>query len=124
MADIRFVGLRKVFDGGTVAVDDLDLTIEDGEFLVLVGPSGSGKTTVLRITAGLEDATAGDVLIGGSVVNQVPPMDRNIAMVFQNYALYPHMKVRDNMAFGLKLHKVRKGEIRERVHSAAQMLGI
>jgi multiple sugar transport system ATP-binding protein len=124
MAEIQYVGLRKVFDGGSVAVDDLNLEIADGEFLVLVGPSGSGKTTVLRITAGLEDATAGHVLIGGSVVNQVPPMDRNIAMVFQNYALYPHMTVRANMAFGLKLHKVRKQEIRKRVESAAHMLGI
>src|SRR5919201_2062791 len=124
MAEIQFVGLRKVFDGGSVAVDDLNLEIADGEFLVLVGPSGSGKTTVLRITAGLEDATAGDVLIGGSVVNQVPPMDRNIAMVFQNYALYPHMTVRANMAFGLKLHKVRKPAIRKRVESAAHSLGI
>jgi multiple sugar transport system ATP-binding protein len=124
MADIRFDGLRKVFDGGTVAVDDLDLTIEDGEFLVLVGPSGSGKTTVLRITAGLEDATEGDVLIGGNVVNDVPPMDRDIAMVFQNYALYPHMTVRENMAFGLKLHRVKKHEIRTRVQAAAEMLGL
>ena len=124
MADIRFVGLRKVFDGGTVAVDDLDLEIEDGEFLVLVGPSGSGKTTVLRITAGLDDATEGDVLIGGTVVNDVPPMDRDIAMVFQNYALYPHMTVRENMAFGLKLHRVKKHEIRTRVQGAAEMLGL
>src|ERR671937_1024934 len=124
MADIRFVGLRKVFDGGTVAVDDLELEIEDGEFLVLVGPSGSGKTTVLRITAGLDEATAGDVLIGDGVVNNVPPMDRNIAMVFQNYALYPHMTVYDNLGFGLKRHKVKKQEIRRRVQSTAQMLGI
>ncbi len=124
MADIRYLGVRKVFEGGAVAVDDFSLEIADGEFLVLVGPSGSGKTTVLRITAGLEDATAGDVLIGGTVVNDVPPMDRDIAMVFQNYALYPHMKVRDNIAFGLKLHKVRKPAIRERVQAAAQMLGI
>jgi multiple sugar transport system ATP-binding protein len=124
MAGIEYSDVRKVFEGGAFAVDDFNLEIADGEFLVLVGPSGSGKTTVLRITAGLEDATAGDVTIGGAVVNDVPPMDRNIAMVFQNYALYPHMKVRDNMAFGLKLHKVPKKEIRTRVQSAAEMLGI
>jgi multiple sugar transport system ATP-binding protein len=124
MASIEYQSLRKVFEGGTVAVDDLSLVIEDGEFLVLVGPSGSGKTTVLRVTAGLDDATSGDVLIGGKVVNQIPPMDRNIAMVFQNYALYPHMTVYDNMAFGLKRHKVKKRLIEERVESAATMLGI
>jgi multiple sugar transport system ATP-binding protein len=124
MAEIEYRNLRKVFDGGTIAVDDLSLTIEDGEFMVLVGPSGSGKTTVLRITAGLDEATAGDVLIGGSVVNRVPPMDRNIAMVFQNYALYPHMTVYDNLGFGLKRHGVKKHVIRERVQSTAQMLGI
>ena len=113
-----------MFDDGTVAVDDVSLEIEDGEFMVLVGPSGSGKTTVLRITAGLDDATTGEVLIGDRVVNRVPPMDRNIAMVFQNYALYPHMTVYDNLGFGLKRHKVKKGEIRIRVQAAAQMLGI
>ena len=124
MAKIEYHELRKVFDGGTVAVDDVNLEIEDGEFMVLVGPSGSGKTTVLRITAGLDDATTGEVLIGDRVVNRVPPMDRNIAMVFQNYALYPHMTVYDNLGFGLKRHKVKKGEIRTRVQAAAQMLGI
>ena len=124
MAEIEYRNLRKVFEGGTVAVEDLSLEIEDGEFMVLVGPSGSGKTTVLRITAGLDDATAGDVLIGGNVVNNVPPMDRNIAMVFQNYALYPHMTVYDNLGFGLKRHGVKKHVIRERVQSTAQMLGI
>jgi multiple sugar transport system ATP-binding protein len=124
MASIEYQNLRKVFEGGTVAVDDLNLEIEDGEFMVLVGPSGSGKTTVLRITAGLDEATNGDVLIGGKVVNHIPPMDRNIAMVFQNYALYPHMTVYENMAFGLKRHKVRKREIQARVQSAAHMLGL
>jgi multiple sugar transport system ATP-binding protein len=122
MAELEFRGLRKAFDGGTVAVDDLDLLVEDGEFLVLVGPSGSGKTTVLRIAAGLERATAGDVLIGGEVVNDVAPPDRDIAMVFQTYALYPHMTVYENMAFGLKLHRVGKREIPPRVLSAAKML--
>ena len=124
MAKIEFHTLRKVFEGGTVAVDNLELEIGDGEFMVLVGPSGSGKTTVLRITAGLDVATSGDVVIGGSVVNDVPPMDRNIAMVFQNYALYPHMTVYDNMAFGLKRHGMKKDKIRARVRLAANMLGI
>jgi multiple sugar transport system ATP-binding protein len=122
MAELEFRGLRKEFAGGTVAVAELDLLIADGEFLVLVGPSGSGKTTVLRVAAGLERATAGDVLIGGEVVNDVAPPDRDIAMVFQTYALYPHMTVYDNMAFGLKLHRVAKSEIRPRVLSAAAML--
>ena len=115
MAEIEYRELTKRFADGTVAVDALDLEIADGEFVVLVGPSGSGKTTVLRMTAGLEDPTSGEILIGGELVNEIPPMDRNIAMVFQNYALYPHMSVYDNMAFGLKLHKVKKDEIRPRV---------
>jgi multiple sugar transport system ATP-binding protein len=122
MAEVEFRGLRKAFPGGTVAIDDLDLVASDGEFLVLVGPSGSGKTTVLRVAAGLERATSGDVLIGGEVVNDFAPPDRDIAMVFQTYALYPHMTVYENMAFGLKLHGVGKSEIRERVTSAAKML--
>ena len=124
MAKIEYRDLRKVFPGGTVAVDDVNLVIEDGEFMVLVGPSGSGKTTVLRITAGLDDASTGEVLISDTVVNHVPPMDRNIAMVFQNYALYPHMTVYDNLGFGLKRHKVKKSVIKERVTSTAEMLGI
>jgi multiple sugar transport system ATP-binding protein len=122
VAELEFRGLRKVFEGGTVAIDDLDLVVADGEFLVLVGPSGSGKTTVLRVAAGLERANAGEVLIGGEVVNDLAPPDRDIAMVFQTYALYPHMTVYENMAFGLKLHKVGKSEIRSRVLSAAKML--
>jgi multiple sugar transport system ATP-binding protein len=122
VAELEFRGLRKVFPGGAVAIDDFDLVIPDGEFLVLVGPSGSGKTTVLRVAAGLEPATAGDVLIGGEIVNNVATPDRDIAMVFQTYALYPHMTVYANMAFGLKLHKVDKAEIRERVTAAAKML--
>src|SRR5436305_3784195 len=122
MAELEFRNLRKVFPGGAVAVESLDLVVADGEFLVLVGPSGSGKTTVLRMAAGLERATSGDVLIGGEVVNDVAPPDRDIAMVFQTYALYPHMTVYDNMAFGLKLHGVKKNEIRPRVMSAAKML--
>src|SRR5947208_15138218 len=122
MAELEFRGLRKAFPGGTVAVEDLDLLIADGEFLVLVGPSGSGKTTVLRMAAGLERASSGEVLLGGEVVNDVAPPDRDIAMVFQTYALYPHMTVYDNMAFGLKLHGLKKAEIRPRVQSAAKML--
>src|SRR3954462_4082050 len=122
MAELEFRGLRKTFAGGTVAVESLDLLVADGEFLVLVGPSGSGKTTVLRMAAGLERASAGDVLIGGEIVNDVAPPDRDIAMVFQTYALYPHMTVYDNMAFGLKLHGLKKGEIRPRVQSASKML--
>jgi multiple sugar transport system ATP-binding protein len=124
VAKIDYQDLRKVFPDGTVAVDDLNLEIEEGEFMVLVGPSGSGKTTVLRITAGLDEATSGDVRIGDRVVNSVPPMDRNIAMVFQSYALYPHMTVQENMAFGLKRHRVPKREIRARVEAAAAMLGL
>jgi multiple sugar transport system ATP-binding protein len=124
MARIDFRQLTKAFPGGTQAVDSLDLEIVDGEFMVLVGPSGSGKTTVLRIAAGLERATSGEVWIGDELVNDFPPMDRNIAMVFQSYALYPHMTVYENMAFGLKLHGLRKREIEPRVKSAATMLGI
>jgi multiple sugar transport system ATP-binding protein len=122
MAELEFRNLRKAFPGGTVAVESLNLVVADGEFLVLVGPSGSGKTTVLRMAAGLERATSGDVLIGGEVVNDVAPPDRDIAMVFQTYALYPHMTVYDNMAFGLKLHGFKKHDIRQRVQAAAEML--
>ena len=124
MAKIEFRELTKAFPGGTVAVDALDLQIDDGEFVVVVGPSGSGKTTVLRIAAGLEEATQGEVWIGDMLVNDIAPMDRNIAMVFQSYALYPHMTVYENMAFGLKLHGLKKREIQPRVQAAAQMLGI
>src|SRR5580765_8623493 len=124
MARIDFKQLTKAFPGGTKAVDELDLEIADGEFMVVVGPSGSGKTTALRIAAGLEEATSGEVWIGDEVMNDVPPMDRNIAMVFQSYALYPHMTVYENMAFGLKLHGLRKREIEPRVTAAATMLGI
>src|SRR5206468_7727875 len=104
------------------AVQDLSLDIRDGEFMVLVGPSGCGKTTALRIVAGLEEASEGDVLIGEKRVNDVPPKDRDIAMVFQNYALYPHMTVYDNIAFGLRLRKYPKTEIDRRVKEAAELL--
>jgi multiple sugar transport system ATP-binding protein len=124
VAEIRFDGVGKVYPGGTRAIHDVDLSIADGEFVVLVGPSGCGKSTLLRMVAGLEEITEGVITIGDRVVNDVPPKDRDIAMVFQNYALYPHMSVFDNMAFGLKLRKMDKGEIRRRVDEAARVLEI
>ncbi|MGH8871857.1 MAG: ABC transporter ATP-binding protein [Acidimicrobiia bacterium] len=124
MARINMEGLGKVYEDGTRAVGNFDLEIHDGEFLVLVGPSGCGKSTVLRMIAGLEDITEGTMMIGDHVVNDVAPKDRDIAMVFQNYALYPHMSVFDNMAFGLKLRKVSKDEIQRRVGEAADILEI
>ncbi len=123
MAEVTLTGITKRF-GDFTAVDDLSMVIEDGKFTVLVGPSGCGKTTTLRMVAGLEEATDGKIKIGERVVNKVPPKDRNIAMVFQNYALYPHMDVFNNMAFGLKLRKTPKAEINKRVQEAAQLLGI
>ena len=123
MAEVRLTDITKKF-GDFTAVDDISIVIEDGKFTVLVGPSGCGKTTTLRMIAGLEEITAGDIRIGERVVNNVPPKDRDIAMVFQNYALYPHMNVFGNMAFGLKLRKTPKAEIQKRVHDAAQLLGI
>ncbi len=123
MAGVTYEHVTKKF-GDFTALNDLDIKIEDKEFLVLVGPSGCGKTTALRCLAGLEEITLGRILIGDHVVNDVPPKDRDIAMVFQSYALYPHMTVFDNMAFGLKLRKVPKDEIRRRVEEAAQILGI
>ncbi len=124
MSEIIMEDLGKIYPDGTRAVGDIDLTIGDGEFIVLVGPSGCGKSTILRMIAGLEEITEGSISIGGHVVNNVPPKDRDIAMVFQNYALYPHMSVYDNMAFGLKLRKMDKKEIRRRVHESAEMLEI
>jgi len=123
MAQVTLRQLVKKYDE-TPAVRGIDLDIPDKEFVVLVGPSGCGKTTTLRMIAGLEDITGGDVLIGGNVVNDVPPKDRDIAMVFQNYALYPHMSVYENMSFGLRLKKVPKEEIARRVENAAQILDI
>jgi multiple sugar transport system ATP-binding protein len=124
MAEVTLEGVTKIFPGGTVAVDHVDLEIADGELLVLVGPSGSGKTTVLRLTAGLEELSGGEIRIGDRVVNNLHPMDRDIAMVFQSYALYPHMTVRENIGFGLKLRHRPKAEIRERVEGTAQKLGL
>jgi multiple sugar transport system ATP-binding protein len=124
VAEIELEQLTKVYPDGTRAVRELDLTIGDGEFAVLVGPSGCGKTTALRMVAGLEPITAGHVRIGGRVVNDLPPKNRDVAMVFQNYALYPHMTAYRNMAFGLKLRKLEKGEIDRRVKDAAQVLGL
>ena len=123
MAEVTLTHITKRF-GDFTAVDDLSMVIDDGRFTVLVGPSGCGKTTTLRMIAGLETATDGEIRIGDRVVNKVPPKDRDIAMVFQNYALYPHMDVYNNMAFGLKLRKLPKQEIHERVHDAAELLGI
>jgi multiple sugar transport system ATP-binding protein len=116
--------VTKVFHGGVTAVDDLSLEVQSGEFLVLVGPSGCGKTTALRMVAGLEPVTAGTIRINDRVVTRLPPRDRDIAMVFQNYALYAHMTVRANMAFGLKMARMPKDQIRRRVDEAAQMLGL
>ena len=119
MASVSMKGVTKVFDGKVVAVNDISLEVEDREFVVLVGPSGCGKSTLLRMVAGLEEVTDGEILIDNRLVNDVPPKDRDIAMVFQNYALYPHMSVYDNMAFGLKLRKYTKEEIDTRVREAA-----
>jgi multiple sugar transport system ATP-binding protein len=124
MASIHFEGVGKVFGGGTVALEEFDLDVEDGEFMVLVGPSGSGKSTALRILAGLEDATSGTVRIGERVVNDVEPKDRDVAMVFQSYALYPHMTVQDNIGFPLRMRREQKASIRERVHRTAGRLDI
>jgi multiple sugar transport system ATP-binding protein len=124
VATIEFSGVGKTFADGTRAVQQLTLDVADGEFLVLVGPSGSGKTTALRMVAGLEDVTTGEIRIGNRVVNDLAPKNRDIAMVFQNYALYPHMSVADNMGFGLKLRGQSRETIRARVGETAQMLGI
>jgi multiple sugar transport system ATP-binding protein len=125
MANVRLEGVRKIYqDGGHVAVHGVDLVVADGEFVVLVGPSGCGKSTTLRMIAGLESITAGKLFIGDRLVNDVPPKDRDIAMVFQNYALYPHMTVRENLAFALQLRKMSAAEIDRRVQLAADTLGL
>ena len=124
MAQVELKNMSKVYDGNIRAVDNVNITVNDREFLVLVGPSGCGKSTTLRMIAGLEEITTGELYIDGKMMNDVAPKDRDIAMVFQNYALYPHMTVYENMAFGLKIRKFPKKEINDRVHSAAQILDI
>lgn len=124
MAKVELKGIGKVYDGNVRAVEDANIVVEDREFVVFVGPSGCGKSTTLRMVAGLEDITEGELYIDGELMNDVPPKDRNIAMVFQNYALYPHMSVYDNMAFGLKIRKTDKAEIERRVQEAAKILDI
>jgi multiple sugar transport system ATP-binding protein len=124
MATVELKNVRKVYEGGVLAVDNCSITINDKEFVVLVGPSGCGKSTTLRMVAGLEEITSGELFIDGKMMNDVAPKDRDIAMVFQNYALYPHMTVYENMAFGLKIRKFPKKEINERVHEAAGILDI
>src|SRR5918992_6380371 len=124
MSDIVLDGVGKIFPDGAVAVSDVNLEIADGEFVILVGPSGCGKSTTLNMIAGLEDITSGELRIGGERVNEKAPKDRDIAMVFQSYALYPHMTVRENMGFPLKLAKVDKAEINRKVEDAAKILDL
>ena len=124
LATVELKNINKIYDNNVQAVFDFNLKIKDREFIVLVGPSGCGKTTTLRMIAGLEEITSGQLLIDDEVMNDVAPKDRNIAMVFQSYALYPHMSVYDNMAFGLKLRKFSRDEIDRRVQSAAETLGL
>jgi multiple sugar transport system ATP-binding protein len=124
MAQIALDHVEKVYGGGVKALDDLSLQVSDGEFMVLVGPSGCGKSTALRAVAGLEEISSGTISIGSRVVNDLPPKDRDIAMVFQNYALYPHMTVGENLAFGLRLRRTPKAEVKRRVEEAAALLGL
>jgi multiple sugar transport system ATP-binding protein len=124
MAKVELKGISKVYDGNVRAVDNANILVDDKEFVVFVGPSGCGKSTTLRMIAGLEDISEGELYIDGEIMNDVPPKDRNIAMVFQNYALYPHMTVFENMAFGLRIKKVPKDEIQRRVNDAARILDI
>ena len=124
MAGVTFDRVSKIYPDGTRAVSKMELEVRDGEFMVLVGPSGCGKTTALRMVAGLEEISEGILQIGDRTVNNVPSRDRDIAMVFQSYALYPHLTVYDNIAFGLKLKKLPKNEIDKRVQEAAKVLGL
>lgn len=124
MSKVELKNICKNYDGKSMVVDNVNINVNDKEFVVLVGPSGCGKSTTLRMIAGLEEVTEGEIFIDGKLVNDIPPKDRDIAMVFQNYALYPHMTVFDNMAFGLKLRKYSKKEIKERVEEAANILGL
>ena len=121
MAEITFDNVSKIYDDGFRAVSDLNLDVQDGEFVVLVGPSGCGKTTALRMIAGLEEITDGEIRIGERVVNDLPPRDRDIAMVFQNYALYPHMTVAENIGFALRLRKVPKADAQRRIEETARI---
>src|SRR4028118_1751540 len=123
MAEVHLKGIRKSYESNVV-IENLDLEVRDQEFMVLVGPSGCGKSTALRMIAGLEEVTGGTITIGGRVVNDVPPKDRDIAVVFQSYALYPHMTVRENLEFGLKIRKTPRDEMNRRVQEAADILGI
>src|SRR5512132_1418034 len=122
MAQVHLRGVKKSYDNKLEVIHGIDMQIADGEFIVIVGPSGCGKSTLLRMVAGLERITGGQVAIGERVVNELEPKDRDIAMVFQNYALYPHMSVYDNMAYGLKIRKLPKAEIDKRVNAAAAIL--
>ena len=122
MASVQLKNIRKTYQGGVLALEDISLTIADGDFFVLVGPSGCGKSTLLRMIAGLEDVTDGEIYIGDRLINEIPAKDRDVAMVFQNYALYPHMTVYDNMSFALRHMKIPKNEIKSRVHAAAEVL--
>ena len=124
MAEIELERLTKVYADGTRALDELELDVGDGEFVVFVGPSGCGKTSALRMIAGLEEITEGTVRVGGKIVNDLPPKARDMAMIFQNYALYPHMNVAENMGFGLKMRRVDRAEVRRRVEDAAKVLGL
>ena len=124
MADLQLKNIYKKYAGNVTAVSDFSIDIADKEFIILVGPSGCGKSTTLRMIAGLEEISEGELYIGGKLMNDVAPKDRDIAMVFQNYALYPHMTVFDNMAFALKLRKTPKAEIKKRVTEAANILDI
>jgi multiple sugar transport system ATP-binding protein len=124
MAEVLFKNVKKIYDGNVIAVQDVNLSVEDKEFVVLVGPSGCGKSTTLRMLAGLEEITEGDVFIDGIRINDMAPKDRDIAMVFQNYALYPHMTVEENISFGLRLRKYPKEEIKKRVAEASAILGL
>src|SRR5947207_14561620 len=124
MAQVEFERVSKIYPDGTRALNDVNLDIRDGEFMVLVGPSGCGKTTALRMVAGLEEISEGVLKIGDRVVNHVPSRDRDIAMVFQSYALYPHLSVYENIAFGLRLKKMPKAEIEQRVERASNLLGL
>ena len=124
MAILEFNNVQKKYDNGFEALHNINVSIKDGEFVVIIGPSGCGKSTLLRMVAGLEEVTSGEIKIGSQVVNNLEPSTRNISMVFQNYALYPHMNVEENISYGLKIAKMPKIEIKARVEAAAELLGL